>query len=419
MQAIPFCVASNIQPLFMKYVIDGVEGATLSSFSLIFTIGALVSAVAAPFIGKMYSKFNVKTMFLAGAILSGGSFALFSLCTEMWHFYIVQAICQVGTAVFSSIGVPLLITNWFDESQKGKALGIAFAGGSLGNIAFQFITVTLLESIGFSMSYLVFGIISVVVGTLVALLIIRNPKNDAEKITGDSDNSGTKEPVVEKDWGYTLKEAMKLPLFWFCALGFLFVGLYVAATSTQDMKYIIETLKTYFEGNGSTIEAAGQEAAKLTGLVGSTFAVSSLLGNLIGGSLFDKLGVKISMIIPAVLMLAGVFALMSIDKIGPIGAFAFCIPKVLAVYAYMIGPSYLVGSFFGKKEFGTILGIIQIFFAVGFASGSILFAKIVEGFGYNFAWITVLVFVAIAYSLLVIAAIGLGKLRDKRIKSMS
>ena len=36
----------------------------------------------------------------------------------------------------------------------------------------------------------------------------------------------------------------------------------------------------------------------------------------------------------------------------------------------MMGTSLLVGAFFGNKEFGTILGVVQILFAVGFAVGS-------------------------------------------------
>lgn len=49
-------------------------------------------------------------------------------------FYLGYAVAQVGTAAISSIGVPLLITAWFDETSKGKALCLAFVGGSIGNV---------------------------------------------------------------------------------------------------------------------------------------------------------------------------------------------------------------------------------------------------------------------------------------------
>ena len=138
-QAIPFGVASNIQPQFVSYVVEE-KGFTLAGFSLIFTLGTVVSAVASPFIGMMFNKVNVKTMYLLGGILSGGGFLAFSMCQELWQFYIVAGVVQVGTAAISSIGVPLLINGWFDELSKGKAMGLAFAGGSIGNIFLQQLT---------------------------------------------------------------------------------------------------------------------------------------------------------------------------------------------------------------------------------------------------------------------------------------
>ena len=44
-QAIPFGVASNIQPQFVSYVVSE-KGFTLAGFSLIFTLGTVASAVA-------------------------------------------------------------------------------------------------------------------------------------------------------------------------------------------------------------------------------------------------------------------------------------------------------------------------------------------------------------------------------------
>ncbi len=55
-QAIPFCIASNIQPLFMGSVIQE-HGFSLTGFSLIFSIGTIVSALAAPVIGSLFKMF--------------------------------------------------------------------------------------------------------------------------------------------------------------------------------------------------------------------------------------------------------------------------------------------------------------------------------------------------------------------------
>ena len=188
-QAIPFGVAANIQPQFVSYVVEE-KGFTLAGFSLIFTLGTVVSAIASPFIGMMFNKINVKMMYLLGCILSGGGFLAFSMCQELWQFYLVAGVVQVGTAAISSIGVPLLINGWFDELSKGKAMGLAFAGGSIGNIFLQQMTAFSLATNGASKSYLMFGVLSLVIGIPVTLFFLRMPKNENEIVKGKKKENG-------------------------------------------------------------------------------------------------------------------------------------------------------------------------------------------------------------------------------------
>lgn len=279
-QAIPFGVASNIQPLFMAYILDPQSGYGFSQagFSLIFTLGTVVSAIASPFVGSMYNKVSVKTMYLAGSILSGGGFLAFSMCKELWQFYLVAGIVQVGTAAISSIGVPLLINGWFDELSKGKAMGLAFAGGSIGNIFLQSMTAFSLANFGISKSYLMFGALSLAVGIPISILFLRMPKNDGEIVKGKKKGNDKEEnnSDVSVDWGYSLKEVKSLKYFWILALGLFFLGMYVSVLAVQYPAYLKNFLKV---------------DPMIVGMVGSTFALFSLGGNLFGGVIFDKLGI--------------------------------------------------------------------------------------------------------------------------------
>lgn len=402
-QAIPFGVASNIQPQFVSYVVEE-KGFTLAGFSLIFTLGTIVSAIASPFIGAMYNKISLKTMYLLGTILSGGGFLAFSMCKELWQFYIVAGIVQVGTAAISSIGVPLLINGWFDELSKGKALGLAFAGGSIGNIFLQQITAFSLANNGASKSYLIFGLLSLAVGIPITLLFLRMPKDSSEIIKGKSNNdvedkSSNNEEI---DWGYSLNEVKNIKFFWIFALGLFFLGMYVSALAVQYPAYLKLHLKI---------------DPMIVGMVGSIFALCSLGGNLFGGVIFDKLGITKGLVVAAILAATSCLALIFAGQM-PILAQVFAALKGLSVFAYMMGPSLLAGSFFGKKEFGAILGVVQIFFAVGFAAGSSVFALLVDKAGYSVAWTTILVFIGICYASLITASIGMNKLNKKRIEEL-
>ena len=374
-QAIPFGVASNIQPQFVSYVVEE-RGFTLAGFSLIFTLGTIVSAVASPFIGTLFNKVNVKVMYILGCILSGGGFLAFSMCTQLWQFYIVAGIVQVGTAAISSIGVPLLINRWFDEETKGKAMGLAFAGSGLGNIFLQQLVVSSLATNGASKSYMLFGALSLIVGIPVSIFLLRMPKNENEVVRGKSGSAEA--AATTSDFGYTFKEASKLKYFWILGIGLFALGMYVSALAVQYPAYLTSDVKL---------------SPTMVATVGSVFAFFCLFGNLVGGVIFDKLGVTKGLVVA--LALAGISCLsLIICKQIEVLAFLFSSLNGLSVFAYMIGPSMLTGSFFGQKDFGTILGVVQIFFAVGFAAGSTVFGLLVDKFGYTPAWYVILGFIS-------------------------
>ena len=73
------------------------------------------------------------------------------------------------------------------------------------------------------------------------------------------------------------------------------------------------------------------------------------------------------------------------------------------MFSYIMGPSYMTGALFGDREYSTILGIIQIFFAVGFAIGSPLFGMIIDNFGWTIGWTSTIIYSIIAYIGLVIS----------------
>lgn len=392
-QAIPYGVLANLQPQFMHYVMaDKTLGFTTASFSLIFTIGTIASAFASPFIGKLFDKFSLKTLYIAGAFLGCGSFAAYSLCNAPWQFYAVSVVMQFGAAIISAIGVPLLINAWFDGAGRGKALGIAMCGGSIGNIFMQATVVYVLETFGYKASYLAFGFTGLIVAIPITLFMLRLPKDESEIVKSKSKNNDTN---VNSSWGYTVKEALALKEFKLLGLAFLFVGIYVSALSVQYPAYL-------HQNNNISV-----------GLVGSVFAICSLSGNLLGGTLFDKIGTTKTLIFAGLLVVGSDLALIYSVDITPL-AYLFALLKGLSIFAYMMGPALLTGSLFGNKEYAGILGLIQLIFGIGFAAGSSAFGLIVDSFGYRVAWFVILGAIILAYSLLVMVSIKMNKLNKSK-----
>lgn len=395
-QAVPFSIAANLQPAFANYVMTG-EGFTLAQFSLIFTIGTVVSAVCSPFIGKLFSspKANIKLLYVLGVCILGGGFAAFSLAgNNIFVYYALSVLVQIGSAIISAIGVPTLINGWFAEN-KGLAMGLAFSGGGLGNMFLQLLAGKWLPTIGYQQTYLRFGIIAIVISLPIALFILRLPKSDAELEANISKNKSENKKPVSSKWGYTFAEVSKLKFFWIFAASFLFVGLYVGGLALQFIPYLqtLEAEKVF------TLGAA---------TVAASFGLFSMFGNLFGGMLFDKLGITKSLALAGILVISSGLCLIFVPKINVLG-FVFTICMGISMYSYIIGPSYLTGALFGSKDFGTILGIVQIFFAAGFGIGTTLFGIVVGFGGFQAGWISTIIYAALAYSGLLVSTSAIIK----------
>ncbi|MGL5415462.1 MAG: conjugated bile salt MFS transporter [Clostridium sp.] len=386
-QAVPFGVAQNIQPLFIPYVVKHFSF-SLAAFSLIFTFGALASSVCSPFLGKLFGKVNIKILFITGTVLSSLGFLGMGVATNLPEFYILSAVTQVGCVLFSGLGIPFLIGSWFPTTGRGKALGIAFAGGSIGNVFLQPLVSNMLGIHGEAFSYILFGIVSLIFSLIIVLLFIRIPKQgEVEIVSSDDvqkDESENKNVVYE---GVGAAATRKEKYFWMFAVGYAFIGISISACSTQYASYFRMQLHLN---------------AHLIGILGSVFAFFCLIGNVGGGALFDKIGSFKSMV------LAFIFQGLSIIGMLLAGnshgfAFLFSICYGLCVFSYMSGPAFLSTDVFGRKDASVNLGTMSLLFAIGFALGSVIFGAFAQSMGFKIAWIAMIAFLVAGYVLLLVS----------------
>ena len=392
-QAIPFGIAQNIQPLFIPHVVSEF-GFTLSGFSLIFTIGALASSIASPILGKLFGKVGIKTIFLVGTMVSSLGFFMFSRCSTLPQFYFWNAVCQIGCIFFSALAVPYLIQHWFPQRGRGKALGIAFAGGSIGNVFLQQITEHLLTHYGSSITYAIFGVVSALVSLPIIIFFIRMPKEGEVNSSSDIIDEDSKKLHMQEFEGLGVSQNIKKIAFWIFGLGYAIVGISISALSTQ--------YATYFT-NGLNLAPA------IVGVLGSLFAIFCLFGNVGGGVLFDKLGTLKTMTLSMILQSTAIIALLLATNLKGL-AFLYSIAYGLNVFSYMSAPAFMASDLFGRKDSSVMLGFIQLFFAVGFAGGSTIFGLIVDKTGgFTIAWLIMLGCVIIGYILLLTAIKTLKK----------
>lgn len=146
--------------LFM-YPICQDLGFTTTEFSITNTVCAAVNAIVSALFVQYLSKGKRGTMriiMIVSGVVTCGGFALMSRCTELWQFYIMSGVWNLGYNMLTFVPVGMLITNWF---VKNRALltGIAYAGSNLGGAIFSTVISQLIAARGWRDAFVIGGVV--------------------------------------------------------------------------------------------------------------------------------------------------------------------------------------------------------------------------------------------------------------------
>ncbi|MBC5627974.1 MFS transporter [Clostridium sp. NSJ-6] len=380
--AMPFAVIFLSHSIFLRPVTEAL-GFSATQFSLVFTIVAVSTAAVSPFMGKIIRKYDIKyVMALCGAIVSI-SFGVLGIAKELWQFYLLSVVIGVFATGITQIPISYIITNWFPSEKKGVATGIAFAGGNLGAFCTILVISNLMPKIGYEKCYFILGSVMFVVTIAISLFVIKGKPSDIGQLP-----YGTKETTInvkinkdeEEVTGYTLAEAKASPVFWIYIVAIVLLGLVFAGVQMH--------IPSYMQSVGYSL----QFASMITSLV----SIMGILSNVLIGMLLEKAGIKKGMLIIGVFMTLSVVCLL----FGKTVAFAILFAVIFGAFIAIasMGPSYLTSEIFGKKEYGTILGIVIMFFQLGGAIGPTLSGFIYDSTGeYTITWVIFIVLLIVTF----------------------
>lgn len=379
LMAVPFSLTNAIQPLFISPVTKAF-GFSLSSFSLLFTISAIVMAFASPIIGNAINRVNIKIIMTFGAILVGLGNIAYSFATSIYLFYIIGTIVSVGIGCLTILPISTMISNWFDPGKKGSVMGVVFAGAGTGTFFWMQIISRIIENYGFRRAYIIIGIIVLVVSLPISLFIVKkSPDGDIKK---SKDNTDKKQAKDKLSFG----EMSKAPAFWTFSIGLLLMGITVAGIQLHIQSYL------------SSLDYALTFNAN----IGSVLAISALLGSVLGGLVFDKFNIKTVMVVVGVLSLVSIGALIFAQN--SIFAYVFAVVFGLSLVMPSLWPSYGVSRLFDNRHYSVILGVVNMFFTIGGAIGPFLSGLMADSIGgYKLAWYIYFVLTAIYYILFISA----------------
>jgi MFS family permease len=380
-------IGINAIGVFFKPVVESL-GFTRGDFSLYFTISALSMMLAAPFIGKLLEKLDVRIVMGVSTALLAAGFALFSQCRTLTHFYLVAVIVGVGHAGSHIIPVSMMINNWFVK-RRGMAMGIVFSATGLGGLVFNPVANWLVLNYGWEQTYIILGALIGLFCVPTALLIMRRTPEEMGLLP-DGAAAKTREATGSAA-GYTLGQSVKLPIFWMLAGMILFLNALNMGIQQHLIPYLTDL------GHSPTFAAN----------IMAVYLGMTIAGKLVLGRISDREGVVRGYVVFCVVLGVGIGILFGAQiawlavLFGVVYGFANAIQTVV--------PPLMTADGLGLKHYALIYGVMNIFSTLGAGIGMPLSGYIYDATGsYGYAFVL--------YIVLTAAAMVLGILAMRRAK---
>ena len=340
-----FGIRFSFSVFFAEFVL--VEGWSNEASAAIFSLNMLCLALSAPLSGIAIDRFGPRPVFGLGVCLMAAGLGLSSRATSLIDLLLTYGIidgCGVG---ITGLGpVASVVAGWTTPAQRGRAIGIVFAGTGLGSLAFVPLTNWLITLFDWRGAFLVLSLICICV--LLPLMVFGLQKSP---------------PASRQEWrpNAAWRQLLRQPRFW----ALLVVGL----TAMGPVRSLTVHQIAYMES--AEIERA--IAANVVGFAGLLTSVCFIAM----GWVSDRYGRAAAFSIGAAGLLGAVGILFTLPSAG--GA-AF-----LALYAicFALGEgtrssqsTALASDVFHRQGLGFINGLMGGMFGLGAALGPWLVGRI-------------------------------------------
>ena len=366
--------------LFYKRLIDHF-GWTRTGLAGAISLSRLEAGVLGGIEGFLVDRYGPTRIILLGIILSSIGMIWLSVIDSLLEFYLVFILLvTVGRSLSAMVAIDTTVANWFIR-RRGTAFGIlrtAVAVGAAGVIVVSWF----INEFGWRSAFVATGIGILLIGIPTAFVMKPRPElygllpdgdspvktvDPATHATSDTEN----QHYPNNDIGMTVTEALYSRAFWALSIGFA-IRLMVTGAATLHAIPLVEDL--------------GYSGATAAGVLGSMGMVS-IVGRLGGGFMNDAFGTKPVAVASVCLLAVSCLILAYAQNLWQVMLF-------VAIYAPSYGCSAatmpaIKGDYFGRKSFGSILGLSGMVQMSGSMLGPIFAAYIFDTSGsYSIAFLT-------------------------------
>ena len=336
-------------PVFFLHIQRDLELSSAAT-SLIFALSRGEAGLAGPITGWIVDKFDSRPIIIFGGLMVGGGLAILSIVNTYWIFLVVF-IGMVAVGYNTSFGQTFLavINRWFVK-RKAIAMTLVITSYTIGGAFMVPLLSRGVEALGWRTVLLYAGIFVVVLSIPTSFFIKRSPESvgididQSPEALDEPTSTSAKARSSESDFG--VKEAMKTVTFWLMLTG---SSLRISVTSGLLVHAIpIMTWKGLSEQSGADLIALlffiAIPARLFFGLYNSGIQTRYILSM---GMAFGTLGL---------------FTMIFVDASWSVYVFVGGI-------ALLEGATtlnwVLMGQYYGRRNFATIIGIITAVYSVG------------------------------------------------------
>lgn len=392
--------------VYTKLLVEA--GWSKAETQMVFSAGLALFAIVMVMAGRMMPKTGPRVLAFAGGIVLGLGYVLAGLFgAENFTTTFIFVGIMGGSGIGLGYVVPIAVgMRWYPD-KKGLITGLAVAGFGFGATLWMALADKLgplgggelLENIGLSNTFIVYGIAYLVIVSIGSIWMVFPP--EGWKPLGWTPPLATKKSSAGTI-DFTSSEMLRTPQYYLILLTFTF-GAAAGLMSIGLMRLWPQEALTRA---GITPEAAGAAATLAMAVF---FALSNGLGRILWGMISDKIGRKSSIII--MMATQGLFVILFQWTAGNI--------YTLYLFAILIGFNFggnfalfptITADTFGTKHVGQNYGWVFLAYAVGGIFGPVMGGRLgdLNNFPLAFTICGILCFIAVI-------SIGLVKPASKRI----
>ncbi|HJP27780.1 MAG TPA: MFS transporter [Dehalococcoidia bacterium] len=366
------------------------SGATGAAISLQRSESGMIS----PFVGALLDKYGPRKAMAFGVFVTGAGFIYMSQMQTLWQFYVAISLLTLGMSFGTFIVFVVTVANWFVR-KRARALATLMSFSAIGGLTLPLLVASI-EQFGWREMLMATGIGFWIIGFPATLVMRRRPEDHGMLPDGELTDDGT--PATTggrmarvREQAITMRQAIKLRFFWQLAI-VTSLGQLVSSTNLFHFAALLEY------GMTTALAASAAGAVAIGDLSGRA-------GIAVIGDRFDK---RKMLTVAMIMQTVGVAGLAGINaEIGGVKLGLWPLPFFVIFFGLGFGASIplrlsILGDYFGRASYGSIVGLTSSVNALFGASGPALVGLIhdIEGsYRLGFTALAAMLIIAIPFTL--------------------